>query len=106
MVEIDLVTKFVQQALRGEPIKILGQHTFERLDIRDAVDGIVEFLEVPPIQWNEVYNLGRGETLSIGKLADEVISQVEKIKGKTSSQIITNYVDDSLHFGMDSNTFY
>lgn len=106
LVPVDLVARFVQQALNGEAIEIRGQHTFERLDVRDAVDGVINFLSVPASQWKEVYNLGKGEAFSIETLAREVVDQVHQVKGVEPSPIIVKDEDKSLHFGMDSSLFY
>jgi nucleoside-diphosphate-sugar epimerase len=106
LVPIDLLSKFVQQALRGDPIEIRGQHRFERLDVRDAVDGIIKLLSIPSNNWKEVYNLGRGETFSIDELAREIINQVVIKKECKPPQVIVKNIEKSLIFGMDSNAFY
>lgn len=102
----DLVSKFVNQAIKGEPLEIRGRHIFERLDIRDAVEGIIKFLAIPTNQWKEVYNFGRGDNFRIEELAEKVTSQVSKKNNSIPSKIIKNIKDKSLHFGMDSSTFY
>ena len=106
LVPIDLISRFVQQALDGSPIEIRGRHRFERLDVRDAVGAINKLLLVPAKQWKEVYNLGQGETFSIEELAREVIKQVSLVNTKGQSPLVENLVDDSLNFGMDSSAFY
>ncbi len=106
LVPVDLVSKFVQQALQGEPLEIHGEHTFERLDVRDAVGGIIKLLSIPSSKWKEIYNLGRGDSFSIDKLVREVIQQVSKTKKSKPSQVIVKYIDKSLTFGMDSKAFY
>lgn len=107
LVPIDVVSKFVQQALQGEPIEIRGQHRFERLDIRDAVDGIIKLLSVPSINLKEVYNFGSGDIFSIDELARRVIIERVSITKKSKpSQLIVKNIDKSLNFGMDSKAFY
>jgi nucleoside-diphosphate-sugar epimerase len=103
---IDIVAKFVRQVLDGKPIELYGQHILERLDVRDAVDGIVQFLSVPSSTWKPVYNLGRGETFSIDELAEKVIEQVRLAKGKTASRIIKKEGNKNSNFGMDSSAFF
>ena len=106
LVPVDLVTKFVEKALRGDPLEIMGRHQFERLDVRDAVEGIVRFLAIPQSSWKEVYNLGQGSAFSIEDLASEVVEQVSQVKGTEPVKIIENIVDDELNFGMDSSEFF
>ena len=106
LVPVDLVTKFVQQALEGGPLEILGEHRFERLDIRDAVQGIIHFLDVPSSTWGVVYNLGKGETFTITDLAGAVLDEVRKATGKEPPEMITRHIHQPLHFGMDSSAFY
>jgi len=106
LVPVDLVTRFVEKALRGEPLEILGEHRFERLDIRDAVQALVRFMGTPAQQWEPVYNLGRGENFSIHRLAKVVIDQVTPTTGGEPSRIITKFRDPPLAFGMDSSKFY
>ncbi len=48
---IDIVSKFVMQALQDQPIELFGQHILERLDVRDAVDGLINLLSVPSRTW-------------------------------------------------------
>jgi nucleoside-diphosphate-sugar epimerase len=106
LVPVDLVTRFVDQALRGEPLEIRGDHRFERLDIRDAVQGLIKFIAVPAEEWEPVYNLGRGETFSIHRLAEAAAEQIEPYRDGNRSRVVTNIQDPPLAFGMDSSRFY
>jgi nucleoside-diphosphate-sugar epimerase len=103
---IDIVAKFVVQALEGKPIEIDGQHILERLDVRDAVDGLVKLFSLPSGTWKPVYNLGRGETFSVDELAEKVIEQVRLVKGETASCIIKKEGNKNSNFGMDSSAFF
>jgi len=106
LVPVDLVSRFVQQALRGEPLELYGRHRFERMDIRDAVEGLRRFLAVPSAAWDPVYNFGRGKSFSIKELAQEIVHQVRDRTGRPVPDIIENYHEDPLRFGMDSTAFY
>jgi nucleoside-diphosphate-sugar epimerase len=105
-VPVDLITRFVEQALRGEPLEILGEHRFERLDIRDAVQALLKLLEVPHREWEAVYNLGRGEAFSLRDLAETVLAQVDPLPGAAPSRIVTRIQDPPLAIGMDSTRFF
>jgi nucleoside-diphosphate-sugar epimerase len=106
LVPVDLAARFVDQALRGEPLVIFGKHRFERLDIRDAVQGLIEFMAVSAEDWEPVYNFGRGETFSIRRLAEAAAEQVEPYRAGNRSRVVTNIQDPPLAFGMDSSKFY
>lgn len=106
LVPVDLVTRFVERALKGEPLVILGEHSFERLDIRDAVQGLIRLMKSASNRWGPVYNMGRGRTFTIQKVAYKVIDQVKLIAGGTRSEVITRIQDPPLAFGMDSSEFF
>lgn len=106
LVPVDLVTRFVQQALRGEPLEIWGDHQFERLDVRDAAAGIAALLSVPPQEWQEVYNLGQGGTFSIRELASWTAEEVSQHTGEPPVPIWEDWKDQPLHLGMDSGAFF
>ena len=106
LVLTDIASKFVQQALENTPIEIYGQHIFERLDVRDAIEGIIKLLSIPHNTWQKTYNLGSGQTFTINELAETVIKQVEKAgKGKATYQV-KSHDSKNLHFGMDSESFF
>jgi len=106
LVMTDLVTKFVKQCLDSKSIKIFGQHIIERLDVRDAVDGIIALLSISPEKWKQVYNFGSGQTFNIIELAEKIVEQVKIQKGQQTSRIIIEEKDKKLSFGMDSECFF
>jgi len=106
LVPVDLVTRFVQQALRGETLQIWGEHHFERLDVRDAAAGVAALLNTAPENWEEVYNLGQGETFSIRELARLTVEEVSRYQNSPPVQITVDLKDPPLRFGMDSQAFH
>ena len=73
MLNARFVNVFVQNAIDGKPINIVGgTQKVSFMDIRDAVDGILALINTPISKWNKVYNLGTGMQNSIVEIADMV----------------------------------
>ena len=70
-----VIPRFVQQALRGEPLTIYGDGKQSRcfLHVRDAVSGIAELMQRSETI-GEAFNLGSQEEISIQSLAERVIA--------------------------------
>ena len=68
-----VIPRFVQQALKGEPITVYGDGTQSRCfcDVRDVVEAVVG-LAVNPEAFGSVYNIGSREEISINALAERV----------------------------------
>lgn len=68
-----VIPRFVQQALRGEPMTIYGDGKQSRcfLHVQDAVQGIIAAMELPEAA-GEVFNLGSQEEVTIEELARQV----------------------------------
>jgi nucleoside-diphosphate-sugar epimerase len=106
LVPIELVSKFVQQALKGEPILISGgTQTLERLDVRDAVTAIKALLSIAPGTWKPFYNLGSGTTYNIKEIASIAVEIALQYNGGRKSEIIVDHKDVKMNFGMDCNLF-
>jgi nucleoside-diphosphate-sugar epimerase len=106
LVGVDLVSRFVKQALEGVPLEIQGEHMFERLDVRDAVNGLRALLRVPRADWQAVYNLGSGSSFSIRELARTVVEQVSRFTGEPPVEVELDLRDPPLKFEMDSRRFF
>jgi nucleoside-diphosphate-sugar epimerase len=74
--EYNVVPTIVEQALESETVE-LGNLSPSRdfTYVEDAVDGIVRALESG--ESGEAYNLGRGESVSIGTLTERIVEQAE-----------------------------
>ncbi|NER40141.1 MAG: NAD-dependent epimerase/dehydratase family protein [Oscillatoria sp. SIO1A7] len=83
-----VIPRFVQQALRGEPLTVYGdgQQTRCFLHVEDAVRAFVVLSEAPEAI-GEVFNVGATEEISILELAKKVIAMVEASKGLTTSAV-------------------
>ena len=84
-----LVNKMLKIATETGKIKIVGgSQTFSFLDIRDAADGIVAMLKVPPQKWQNIYNLGTSQQYSIVELAETIAAQVGGVEIEIEPQDI------------------
>jgi UDP-glucuronate decarboxylase len=79
-----VVSNFVIQALKGEPITIFGdgQQTRSFCYVEDLVDGLIRLMESPAEITGPV-NIGNPNEFSMRELADAVLAQVD-----TSSTIV------------------
>jgi len=73
-----VVPTFVERALAGKPLEVHGDGTQTRcfVHVADAVRAVTKLLEVPGAE-GEVFNVGRGEEISIRTLAERVQSLVD-----------------------------
>ncbi|MEJ7624498.1 MAG: GDP-mannose 4,6-dehydratase [Pyrinomonadaceae bacterium] len=78
-----VVPRFVNAALRNEPIEVHGDGTQSRCfgHVADIVEGLIKLLETPTC-FGTVVNLGNSEEVSINDLAKRAISMT-----KSSSEI-------------------
>lgn len=72
-----VVPRFVQQALRGEPITVYGDGQQSRcfMDVRDAVRALIGLAESPRAV-GQVFNIGTSHEITILDLAREVLRLV------------------------------
>ncbi len=104
--ETRVVTKFVQNSLEDQTIKIIGgKQIFSYLDVRDAASGIIALLSIEPSKWDEVYNLGSDQRYSIIEIA-EIVSDVAREYTGVSIKIEIEEREVALDIGMDSGLFY
>ena len=70
-----VVPRFVQAALKNEPIPVYGDGTQARCfgHVSDVVEGLVKMLETP-VCFGQVINIGNDEEVSIMGLADRAIT--------------------------------
>ena len=73
-----VVPRLVGQALRHQPLTIFGDGTQTRCfcHVSDVVNGLVALSEHPEA-FGKVFNLGGGEEISIGDLAERIIELAE-----------------------------
>lgn len=101
-----MVNKFVDFAIKGETINIIGEkQVFSQIDVRDAANAIVSLLKTPLSLWRNNYNLGYTRSYSITEIAD-LISFVAKSKYNLDVNI--NLLDSDIDFKaiLDSSRFY
>jgi UDP-glucose 4-epimerase len=76
-----VVPRFVQAAMKNEPITVYGDGTQQRCfgHVHDVVEGLVKLLDSPEC-FGQVINLGNSEEVSINGLAEKAI----ELTGSTS----------------------
>lgn len=105
MLNARFVNVFVQNAIDGNPINIVGgTQRVSFMDIRDAVDGIIALLNISTSKWEQAYNLGTGKQNSIVEIA-EIVKEVAK--SYTDKEVVINIdkKDISLNPCMDVSKF-
>ena len=81
-----VVPRFVDQALRGEPLTVYGDGEQTRcfLHVKDAVQAIIALAESPDAV-GQVFNVGSTEEVSILELANGVLRTVDRFQVERSS---------------------
>lgn len=105
MLNARFVNVFVQNAIDGNPINIVGgTQRVSFMDIRDAADGIIALLNISTSKWEQAYNLGTGKQNSIIEIA-EIVKEVAK--SYTDKEVVINIdkKDISLNPCMDVSKF-
>jgi UDP-glucose 4-epimerase len=77
-----VIPRFVNQALRDEPLTVYGDGTQQRCFcfVGDVVDALVKLIEHPEA-YGQVFNLGGTEEVSILELAERVIARTGSQSG-------------------------
>ncbi len=106
MLNARFVNVFVQNAIDGKPITIIGgTQKVSFMDIRDAVDGIIALVNVPISNWDKVYNLGTGKQNSIVEIA-ELVKDVAKLYLKHNVTINIEKKEIPINSCMDINKIF
>jgi UDP-glucose 4-epimerase len=74
-----VVPRFVQQALRGEPITVFGDGNQSRCfcHVADVIRALTALLDQPALTAGEIYNIGSNQEVTINGLAEQVIAQAD-----------------------------
>ncbi|WP_299125974.1 NAD-dependent epimerase/dehydratase family protein [uncultured Winogradskyella sp.] len=106
LINVDLMSKFVKMVKEGQDLSIVGgAQVFERIDVRDAVSGIISLLNSPSNNWKPIYNLGSGHQFTLLDMAEEIIKIGKIYNSDNSSKINIETKDVDLKFGMDITSF-
>ncbi len=83
-----VLPRFVEAALRGEPLRVFGDGTQTRCfcDVRDVVRALPRLLETPACL-GRVFNLGSDRPISILELAE----MVRRVLGSSSEVVLVPY---------------
>lgn len=106
LINIDLMSKFVENVKNKKNVKVVGgMQEIERLDIRDAVSGIISLLNTPSNKWKPVYNLGSNTQIKLLDLAEEIIKIGKIYRVDNPSKVDFEEKEIDLKFGMDITLF-
>jgi len=106
LVDVFVLSKFIKQAIKNEPIKIVGgEQEFDLIDINDVSDALSKLIEQPQ-NWKESYNLSSKETYNIIEFAKLSIDSVRRIKGYTASSVEVISENIKLKYKLDSSRIY
>ena len=107
LVDAFVLTKFVNQAIKGEPLRIIGgNQEIDVLDIRDTVEALVRMLKTPPQEWKPLYNLCSPVTYTIAQMAHLCVEIAARFNGGHRSEITIEKKEVHMRYGMDSKLFY
>jgi UDP-glucuronate decarboxylase len=83
-----VVSNFIVQALRGEPITVYGNGTQTRsfCYVDDLIDGLIRLMDTPD-DFTGPVNLGNPNELTIRELADKVVQLTTSSGGITHSEL-------------------
>lgn len=107
LVDVFVLSKFVKQAITGEPIRIVGgSQEFDILDIRDTADALIHLLKTPLKTWKPIYNLTSEGTYNILTLAQICVETASRVNGGIESEILIEDEPVNMIYGMDCHLFY
>lgn len=83
-----VVPRFVEQALRGEPLTVYGDGRQSRCfcDVGDVVRALIQLAECPEAV-GQVFNVGSGDEVTMLELARRVLAAVDRLTGRPGSGI-------------------
>lgn len=104
--DVRLTTRFIKNAMAGDPIKIVGgQQIISYMNVKDAADGIIALCSIDANDWESVYNLGVEDFYTIIGVA----GIVKRIATKYTSSPVNIEIENkdiSFNISMDCNRFY
>lgn len=105
--DVEALGRMVMQAKRGDLVKVFGgNQKLERIDIRDAISGIVAMLNASSAQWKPGYNLGPGAQYPLREIAQMIVDEAHVVNSELTVEI--EEVDSEKaypSFGMDISNF-
>jgi nucleoside-diphosphate-sugar epimerase len=106
-VKTDFLSKMVAQAKNGENLTVFGgTQKIERLDIRDAVNGILRLIRQKHKIDKPVYNLSSGKQYELKEIAELIFEVAKEYNPECSSNINYQEVRNKYpSFGMSIHNF-
>jgi len=104
----DFMSKMVAQALQGNNLRVSGgDQQMERMDVRDAAEGIFQICKKNLSEIKPVYNLGINKTYSLKYIAGKILDIANGYTKNNGSKIILDTSSNTIdNFGLDSTAFF
>jgi nucleoside-diphosphate-sugar epimerase len=104
--DVRLVSKFVINAIKNEPIKIIGgNQKLSYMHVKDAAEGLVALLNMGIKTWRSIYNLGSTNLHTVKEIAD-MVKKIAPLYGINNVTIEIEPKSINVHSEMDSSMFY
>lgn len=92
--DLRIVNRMVDQALRGDALKVVGgMQRYGFLDVRDAADGLVTLAHSAPSTWQETYVLGRRECCTLMEVVECIVSTLKARAGVDAAYVVSEGQD-------------
>lgn len=74
-----VIPRFVQQALRGDPLTVFGDGEQSRCfcHVEDVIRALTSLLDQPALTVGEIYNIGSNQEVTINQLAERVVDRAD-----------------------------
>lgn len=90
-----IINRMVDQALRGETLRVMGgMQRYGFLDVRDAAEGFLALAMKDAGTWKETYNLGRNDSCTLLEVAKAIVKDLKEITGIDAQFLVTEGVDE------------
>lgn len=90
-----IINRMVDQALRGETLRVMGgMQRYGFLDVRDAAEGFLALAMKDAGTWKETYNLGRNDSCTLLEVAKAIVKDLKEIAGIDAQFLVTEGVDE------------
>lgn len=103
----ELIFKLCKKSFFGKTINIIdGKQKIERLNVNDAVEGLIKLIYLDSKKWKKIYNFGSGKTFSLLSIAKKIIKLNSKYGSNAKSKLVLVNQSLNINFGMNSSLLF